>query len=84
MDSMELARKIQQKDEQIAIVFTTGIDDYIGEGYEVEALHYLLKPIRQQIADYQDDLLEKHCEEVENMYRQNEDGVFATEVMLPL
>ena len=47
MDGMELARKIRQKDEQIAIVFTTGIDDYIGEGYEVEALHYLLKPIRQ-------------------------------------
>ena len=45
MDGMELARKIRQKDEQIAIVFTTGIDDYIGEGYEVEALHYLLKPI---------------------------------------
>ena len=48
MDGMELARTIRQKDEQIAIVFTTGIDDYIGEGYEVEALHYLLKPIRQE------------------------------------
>ena len=48
MDGMELARKIRQKDEQIAIVFTTGVDDYIGEGYEVEALHYLLKPIRQE------------------------------------
>lgn len=48
MDGMELARTIRQKDEHIAIVFTTGIDDYIGEGYEVEALHYLLKPIRQE------------------------------------
>ena len=31
---------------------------------------YVKRTIRQQIADYQDDLLEKHCEEVENMYRQ--------------
>ena len=31
---------------------------------------YVKRTIRQQIADYQDDLLEKHCEAVENMYRQ--------------
>ena len=31
---------------------------------------YVKRTIRQQIVDYQDDLLEKHCEEVENMYRQ--------------
>lgn len=31
---------------------------------------YIRHTIARQIADYQDDLLEKHCEEVENMYRK--------------
>lgn len=31
---------------------------------------YIKRTITKQIADYQDDLLEKHCEEVENMYRK--------------
>lgn len=31
---------------------------------------YIKRTIARQIADYQDDLLEKHCEEVENMYRK--------------
>lgn len=31
---------------------------------------YIRYTIARQIADYQDDLLEKHCEEVENMYRK--------------
>lgn len=48
MNGMELARKVRQENEQISIVFTTGIDDYIGEGYEVEAMQYLLKPICQK------------------------------------
>ena len=29
------------------IVFVTGFEDYISEGYEVSALHYLMKPVRQ-------------------------------------
>lgn len=45
MDGMELARKIREKDRDIVIVFTTGISDYLEEGYEVEALYYLIKPL---------------------------------------
>ena len=29
----------------LQIVFITGYMDYIGQGYDVEALHYLLKPV---------------------------------------
>ena len=29
-------------------MFTTGISDYIQEGYEVEALQYLLKPLKEE------------------------------------
>lgn len=45
MDGLELAKKIRQVDEMIQIIFITGFSDYISEGYEVAALHYLIKPI---------------------------------------
>lgn len=46
MNGMEMARRIRQEDSGIAIIFTTGITDYLADGYEVEALHYLIKPLK--------------------------------------
>jgi DNA-binding LytR/AlgR family response regulator len=48
MNGMELARKIREVDRDMVLIFTTGIADYIQDGYEVEAMHYLLKPIRRE------------------------------------
>lgn len=48
MNGMELARKVREKNQDIVIVFTTGMTDYIQEGYEVEAMHYLLKPLERE------------------------------------
>ncbi|MDE6388830.1 MAG: LytTR family DNA-binding domain-containing protein [Lachnospiraceae bacterium] len=48
MSGIEMAKKVRQRDEDIAIVFTTGITDYMETGYEVEALHYLVKPISME------------------------------------
>lgn len=45
MDGVTLAKKIRQGNKEIQIIFITGYMDYILDGYEVEALHYLLKPI---------------------------------------
>lgn len=45
MNGMEMAKRVREQDPDIAIIFTTGISDYMEVGYEVEALHYLLKPI---------------------------------------
>ena len=39
MNGVEMAGKVRERDREIAIVFTTGIADYMGCGYEVEALH---------------------------------------------
>lgn len=47
MNGMEMAKKIRDRDKNIIIIFTTGIADYIEEGYEVEAMHYLLKPVNE-------------------------------------
>ena len=60
MNGIEMAKKIRQKDSRIKIVFTTGISDYWEEGYEVEALHYLLKPISEEkIRECMDKVLDQ-------------------------
>lgn len=51
-DGVSLARKLREKGKNIHIIFTTGIADYMQEGYEVEAMHYLLKPlVREKVWD---------------------------------
>ena len=45
MDGVSLARSIRREDEAVQIVFLTGYSDYIAEGYDVAALHYLMKPV---------------------------------------
>lgn len=48
MDGVAMARKLRRENDTIQIVFVTGYSDYIAEGYEVEALHYLLKPLKTE------------------------------------
>ena len=45
MDGVELARNIRKISESVQIIFVTGYPDYIAEGYDVAALHYLMKPV---------------------------------------
>lgn len=45
ISGVELARKLRSNNKELSIVFTTGIDDYMEEGYELEATHYLRKPV---------------------------------------
>lgn len=45
MDGVTLAKKIRETNKKVQIIFITGYMDYIADGYDVEALHYLLKPV---------------------------------------
>lgn len=45
INGMELAKRLREKSDMLPILFVTGFSDYMNEGYEVEALHYLLKPV---------------------------------------
>ncbi|MDE6748627.1 MAG: LytTR family DNA-binding domain-containing protein [Lachnospiraceae bacterium] len=45
MNGMELAKELRAKGDMLPIIFITGFSKYIGDGYDVEALHYLLKPV---------------------------------------
>ncbi len=48
MSGVELAAAIRKKNSMVQIVFITGYSDYIEEGYDVAALHYLMKPIKTE------------------------------------
>lgn len=48
MNGMELARKIREKDAKLPILFLTNRKEYVFEGYEVQALRYLLKPLDEE------------------------------------
>lgn len=48
MNGMELARKVRERDGKVGIVFLTGIREYAIEGYEVGAIRYLLKPVKEE------------------------------------
>lgn len=47
INGMELARKLRSKGDILPIIFITGYSEYMSEGYDVEALHYLLKPVER-------------------------------------
>ena len=47
MNGVTMARKLRETNDSAQIVFITGYSDYIAEGYEVSALHYLMKPVKE-------------------------------------
>lgn len=48
MDGVALAKLVRKDNETVQIVFVTGYSEYISEGYDVAALHYLMKPVKQE------------------------------------
>lgn len=48
ISGVELAKRLRNAGARLQIVFITGYMEYIGEGYDVEALHYLLKPVTEE------------------------------------
>ena len=48
MNGVELAKKLREDNREIQIFFVTGFPEYISEGYEVDALHYLMKPVNKE------------------------------------
>lgn len=48
MDGVTMARQLRRENDTVQIVFITGYSDYIAEGYDVAALHYLMKPVREE------------------------------------
>lgn len=65
INGVELAKRIRSENRRVAIVFVTGITDYLLQGYEVEALHYLIKPVDA-------DKIDSCMERILTRYREQE------------
>lgn len=48
MDGVTMAKQLRKENDTVQIIFITGYSDYISEGYEVAALHYLVKPVKKE------------------------------------
>ena len=66
INGVELSKEIRKYNNKAQIIFITGYSDYIAEGYEVSALHYLMKPVNE------DKLLETLNRAIEKLdYTEN-------------
>lgn len=48
MNGVELAKRVRSENEAVQMVFITGYPDFISDGYDVCALHYLMKPVSEE------------------------------------
>lgn len=64
ISGIDLARRIREEDGRAEIIFLTSYFEFAGEGYDVEALHYLLKPVAE------DKLMEVLDRAAEKLTRQ--------------
>ena len=69
IDGMTLARNLRQNHVNSLIVFTTSSRDHAIESYDVQALHYLVKPITQEKLDAVMSLSEKSPADHQLLYR---------------
>lgn len=68
INGMQLAKKLRSDGDMLPIVFITGYSDYMNDGYEVEALHYLLKPVdKSKLFAVLDRYVNRHTPENEVM-----------------
>lgn len=79
VNGMELARRIRKENEEIPILFITGYETYMAQGYEVSAIQYLLKPMYREKLFAALDKLQKGRRTEPKLSFQTQDGsVFLT------
>lgn len=48
LSGIDLAKQIRRENKRVEMVFITSHFEFSGEGYEVDALHYLIKPVQEE------------------------------------
>lgn len=79
INGMELAGKLRSQNDRSIIVFVTGFEQYMSMGYEVEALHYLLKPLRKEKFFAVLDRCAEKCPEGEKLVFKTDKGMLAVQ-----
>ena len=77
-DGMETARQIRAFDRALLLIFVTGYADYVFDGYQVDALGYLMKPVKpEQLASALERARQKLEQRSPELYViRNGDGVY--------
>ena len=55
MSGMEVARRVRREDQHVAIVFITNMANYALQGYEVEAMDFIVKPYTYEVFQFRMD-----------------------------
>lgn len=75
LNGMELAKRLRSNGDMLPIIFITGYSDYIAEGYDVEALHYLLKPVaKEKLFAVLDKYVEKRSVKADELIFETANG----------
>lgn len=72
LSGMDTARKLRQKDAHTLLIFVTAHPDFVFQGYEVHAFHYILKP-------YDEAKILNVLEQALKELNQNQEQYFALE-----
>lgn len=80
LNGMELAARIREQDEEIPILFVTGYEQYMAQGYEVAALHYLIKPVHKEKLFAVLDRLKERVKTEEKLLFETDKGVISLPV----
>lgn len=76
INGVELAGKIRQVNREVQIVFISGYSDYISDGYDVDALNYILKPVKYEKLE---KVLDKAAERIQScekaIFLETADGI---------
>ncbi len=86
MDGVTMAKSLRLQNRHIQIVFVTGYAEFISEGYEVAALHYLMKPVgAEKLRDVLDRAAAVLSQPKRSAMFESENGrirIFTDDVML--
>ncbi|MBQ5311680.1 MAG: response regulator transcription factor, partial [Oscillospiraceae bacterium] len=75
-NGIELARKLRNRGDMLPIIFITGYSEFMQQGFDVEALHYLLKPLdRDKLFEVLDRYAKRHTNDTRIVVRRGDESV---------
>ncbi|HPF56385.1 MAG TPA: LytTR family DNA-binding domain-containing protein [Clostridiales bacterium] len=76
MNGVELARRVRESDAHPQIVFISAYSDFVADGYDVDALHYLMKPIEpEKLCEVLDKAVKSLSKAEPSVMLETEEGI---------